>query len=431
MSKMQNAAVDGSPPGAFVWLPRREWCGPRAAVLAPALAFGLISMAGGANAQSGGQIAPPGGKDRFGGDIHSSANYASNISGGNDTLAAIRRIEPADITYDFGGTLRFQLLSGRKVMFLTAAADAHRHQNNKLLDGEDYSVTGGIGGQVGPCSGLLGGSYVRNQALIEDLALPVATNITETPSGSLSVSCGRGALIGGVQVAVSRIQNPMKKVGFVDSETKAISATIGYHNDTVGDLSVLTQYTKVAYSSPFVSSIPSRASINPDFDSYGIGLQYARKIGMRLSGTMSVSATQLKSGVSKNSGVTANAALNYAATSRIQMQLSYNLGDQASVLANASYIHTDAAVFNVGYRLSERISASAGVSRTHESYRGGVPLPLQLRDSNQITETLGASMRIGRNINLTLSGSHSNRTADVAIYNSTSNNVSLGVATQF
>jgi hypothetical protein len=401
---------------------------PTAALLGALTAAGLLATAGGASAQA---ITPPTSGKLFAADLRSNATYASNISGGDATLAAIRKIEPRDVTYDAGATLKFQLLSGRNVVFLTAAADARRHQRNKLLDGEDYQLSAGAGSQVGPCNGLLGASYARKRSLTEDLALPVATNITVQPMGSVALSCGSGALIGSVQASAGRLRNQTKRPGFVDSDSKSGSVSIGYRNNTLGDISLIGQYSRVGYSNNPLNAPPPGMFNNPNFEQYGAGIQYARKIGMRLSGTASVLATQMKSDGASSSGVSGNATLTYRATSRIQLSLGYDRSDQASTLINTTYLHAQSIDLKASYRLSQRISFSAGIRGSQDQYRGGVPAPLQLRDSKQLAEDVRGSIRIGRNTLLSLSGTHSERKADISIYDFTSDNVTLGISTQF
>lgn len=417
----------------FIWPQMRdEVLSLPLALMAPLSVACLLASAGVANAQAAGNsIAPPGGDKRFSADVRGNAVYASNVAGGGDTLAAIRQLDPSDVTFASGATLRFQLLSGRNVAFLTASADARRHVRNKILDGEDYQVSTGIGTRVGPCSGLVGGGYARRRSLTEDLALPVATSITEQPSGSVSLSCGSGAFISSIQGSAGKLHYKDKRQGFVDSVTKGGSLSVGYRNSTLGDISLLTQYSRVDYSNNALSIPTPITGVSQDFEQYGVGLQYARKIGMRLSGTAAVLATQLHGSASKSSGVNANATLTYRVSPRIQLDLGYDRGNQASVLVNTSYLHSQSADFKINYRLSQRISLNASVRGARDQYRGGVPVPLQLRDSKQLLGSFGGTMKIGRNAQITLSAIHIERTADVKIYDFTSDNVTVGFATQF
>ncbi|WP_397423481.1 hypothetical protein, partial [Phenylobacterium sp.] len=66
-----------------------------------------------------------------------------------------------------------------------------------------------------------------------------------------------------------------------------------------------------------------------------------------------------------------------------------------------------------------------------DQYRGGVPSPLQIRDSKQWSGNIGGSMKIGRNAQIMLSVEHVDRNADVGIYDFKSDSVMLGFTTQF
>ncbi len=384
-------------------------------------------------------ITPPASAKRFAADVRTSVGYATNVSGGDKTLAAIRRIEPNDVTYVAGATLKFRLLSGRNTAFLTAAADARRHARNQILDGEDYLVSAGVGTQLGPCSGLIGASYARRQSLIDDLALPVienlttpvVTNITNQPLGTVSINCGRGALFGSVQGAIGKLQNDVNRPGFVDSNSKSGSVSIGYRNATLGDLSLIGQYSKVAYSNAVTTTALPALPLNPDFEQYSAGIQYARKIGNRLSGTAAVLATRLESVDIRSTGVSASAGLSYKVSSRIQLKLDYDLSNQASVFSTTRYLRAQSLTFSSNYRISQRISLNASVQGARDQYRGGIVSPMQLRESKQVTANVGGALRVGRNIQLTLSGSRTERDADVSLYDFQSNNVTLGLTTQF
>ncbi len=403
------------------------------AVLATPMTIGCVLIAAGsAHAQAaGGSIIPPVGAKRFAADVRGNVAYASNISGGGDTLAAIRQIRPSDVTFQSGATLKFQPLSGRNVLFLTGAADVRRHVHNKILDGEDYQVTAGAGSQLGPCSGLATASFARRRSLVEDLALPVATNITEQPLASVSMSCGSGAVIGSVQGSAEKLRNRGKQQGFVDSDTRSGAVSVGYRNATLGDISLVAQYSKVDYANDPLNALPSGFGATQNLEQYGVGFQYARKIGMRLSGTAAVLVNQLNATSAKSTGISGNGALEYKATPRIQLSLGYNRSNQASVLVNTSYLYAQSVDFKVNYRLSQRISLSAGAQVSRDQYRGGIPSPLQIRDSEQLSGNVSGSIKIGRNAQIMLSAEHVDRKADVRIYDFTSDNVTFGFTTQF
>jgi hypothetical protein len=152
---------------------------------------------------------------------------------------------------------------------------------------------------------------------------------------------------------------------------------------------------------------------------------------MRLSGTAAVLVNQLNAASTKSTGISGNAALEYRATPRIQLSLVYDRSNQASVLVNTSYLYAQSVDFKVNYRLSQRISLSAGARGSRDQYRGEIPSPLQIRKSEQLSGNIGGSIKIGRNAQVTVSAEHVDRKADVQIYDFTSDNVTLGFTTQF
>jgi hypothetical protein len=387
-----------------------------------ALAYG-----GAAGAQAAGGA--PGGTDRFSFDVHAHTTYESNVAGGNKTIAALRQVAPEDITYNLGASAAFQLPSSRQTFFLRGAADLDRHDKNKVLNGNNYEVSLGGSSQVGACMGSAIATYAHRQALIQDIALPVAKNVVDQESVSANVQCGRRGFFGGLDGGLSKVMNNGKGAAFIDSETRSAAASVGYQNKILGNVALTAQYSEVDYQ-----NIPLTVPPTPSgFSQYGAGVNYSRKIGNRLSGNAGVNYTKLKSnGTSLTSNAFgADVALNYRASPRLGLNLVYSLGNQASAIADAAFVRTEVFRFSGDYRLNTRISLQAGVAKSRNNYRGGQPTILQLRKSDDLTVSGGASLKIGRRISMTLDASHVDRKADLSQFNYTSNRVSLGIIGSF
>jgi len=391
------------------------------------LLLGLaLVLAGRAEAQT----APAAGQ-RISGSVRATATYDSNVAGGDQLVASLRNLEPSDVTYDFGGSVSFLLPSSRQELVISASADALRHANNPSLNAENYSVTAGDRARIGPCGLSLSAQYSHQQSLIQDLSLPVTNNTQRQESITGSTSCGTGAFFAGVSGGISKSTNSATSQGFVGSETKNGSVSAGYQNTTLGQLSVGAQYSTVRYDgiSPTLSALNLQG-----IDQYGVLLDYSRKIGHRLSGSVGVSYNHLKSpgGVLSSDSVGSHAALKYAVSPRLGLSVAYTLSNDASPTVNANYVRNESFSATGTYKLNRAIDLHLGASTTNANYRGGIVTPvLQIRNSRSTSVFGGASMRVGRKIVVTLDANHSDRSADIAAFDFGSDQVTLGISSSF
>ena len=127
----------------------------------------------------------------------------------------------------------------------------------------------------------------------------------------------------------------------------------------------------------------------------------------------------------------ADVGLNYRVTSRLGMSLSYNLSNQASPTVNASYVRVNAVHAGVTYALNQRVSLRFGGSNSQADYRGGLPVGLQVRHSEDGEVDGGATVRIGRKVSVSLDARHIDRNADKSIFSYSSNQVTLGLTGAF
>ena len=371
--------------------------------------------------------------DRFSGELRGQAAYASNVAGGNGTVANLRGVTPEDVTYDIGGTINLQLPVGRQLLFLSANGDLQRHQRNSVLDSENYAIAGGGSGRLGICAESATGNFSRFDTQVQDLTIAVTKNTATQDGVNVTVSCGRGRVFAGIQGTYTKLTNSAKIQGFTDSEIEGGAAWLGYTSNVAGNIALGAQYTKVSYTDR--ASLPVGAP--GSFEQYGASLTYFRKIGMRLNGTTSVSLQTLKAPATslapsiEYSNMGADVGLNYRVTSRLGMSLSYNLSNQASPTVNASYVRVNAVHAGVTYALNQRVSLRFGGSNSQADYRGGLPVGLQVRHSEDGEVDGGATVRIGRKVSVSLDARHIDRNADKSIFSYSSNQVTLGLTGAF
>lgn len=374
--------------------------------------------------------APAAGGDRFHLDLRSRATYDSNVAGGDQTIQNLRDVEPNDVTFDFGASVSYQVPTARRTLFFNGSADVRRHTNNSNLNGEDFNTAAGIVNQFGRCSLTAIGSYSRLQALPADLTIAVTKNVVDQRSANASLACGQRGLTASISGGVIDVDNHATGPGFVDSSTVNAAVAVGYSNDILGNLSLTGQYAKGSYDSPAAPASPLLAS---GFKQYGGGLSYGRKIGRRLNGTAAASYTRIESeGVAgSSSGLSADVALDYAFSQRLSFGVAYSLGNHASRTLDADYVRTESGSLRANYRLNSRISLQTSFAASRDHSKGGLATTFQVRDNKQYNVAAGATWRFGRNLNLSLDASHTDRTADLPQFNFKADRVSLGLAASF
>jgi hypothetical protein len=395
------------------------------------LAFGAaLACCDAATAQTA-PSAPAGATgDRFVLDARARATYETNVAGGDDLVAALRQLKQEDTTYTLGATASFRLPSVKHSLFLTAAADFDRHQKNSILDADNYLVTLGGSTTLGACAVSGVASYSHRLALIQDLTVPVAKNIVDQENASGGVTCGRRGLFGGLNAGYSKVMNDASTATFIDSTTRNVGAALGYQNKNLGSLSLVGTYSKIDYDDP--PGVTPAAS--DGVKQSGIGVNYSRKIGNRLSGNAGFNYTWIKSDglPDTSSALGANVDLAYRATPRLNLVLGYNLSNNASTAADAAYVRTGAFRFAGDYRLNSRVSVQASVAKSRNDYHGGQALPvLQIRKSDDWIISGGGSVKIGRKVSLTFDASHTDRKADLSQFNYKSDRVSVGITGSF
>lgn len=402
--------------------------------IAPAAIAVALACFGSANAQTTTSSMPglsgmPTGTDRFTLDATAGVAYDSNISGGNASIANLRNLQPEDVTYSLGTSAAFQLPSSRQTLFISAAADFQRHQNNSILDADNYSVTAGIAERLGLCSATGVAGYSHRQSLIQDLAIAATKNTAIQETGSLEVTCGRRAIFVQASGNVTKVTNDALQSGFIDSTTENASAGVGYRSDRLGNLSITGQYSNIDYPSGLVPGVAT-----PSVHQYGAGLNYSRKIGLRLSGTAGVSYNTIEGGIThtRSSGLNANVSLAYRLSSRTQFTLGYSLGNSASPLIDTSYVRSETIQVAADYSLTKRISFNASASRSRQDYRGVQQIVvLQLQQSTTDQFAGGVDVKIGRKASVGLTATHTDRVADLSQFNYSDDRVMVTLNSRF
>src|SRR6185369_16424979 len=103
-----------------------------------------------------------------------------------------------------------------------------------------------------------------------------------------------------------------------------------------------------------------------------------------------------------SSDVGGHADLAYRVSSRLGLDLTYSLTNEASAAADATYVRAETFRLSGDYRLNSRVSFRAAVAKVKDQYRGGRPSILQIRESDNWEVSGGMAVKVGRRVSLTL-----------------------------
>jgi hypothetical protein len=316
------------------------------------------------------------------------------------------------------------------------------HPMNTVLNGERLSFSIAGNAQVGAlCSAGGNARYDRGQTALQYLAVGVTQNITQTYNLSGTETCSTPAgLTESVSVAHGSTQNASSQL--VNYDTTNVSGLIGYSNHAIGTVGLTAGYYETTYakSAGIVGTTPHQLNVT------SVGAQLTRPIGSRLSGSVSVSyshSTQelfpgvVNTGQGSFSGLTTALGLTYLVGPRLQLAANVSRGVSASFFQGVGYSVATQAGGSATYKVSSRISASAGVNWSRTDYRAQPltnPPILALftpgwQDSTSVFAS--TSVQIGRRSLAALNYRHDIGSANVNLYNYVSDYVGLTLSTSF
>jgi hypothetical protein len=388
----------------------------------------VLSWAGAVHAQA----APGGAGERLALSMIGSATYSSNIAGGNDQVAQIRGITPADVTYQATASARGALPLGQNSFFYGASVSEHRHANNAGLNGEDYSANAGVTARFSACVATGTVSYARQQIQPSQLAVLIPQNVVDQFNYGAATACSTGTITGSVQVEEGQIKNgAAKSAGLRDSQNTNISAAMGYVNDVAGSLQITGSYSETSYQTAASTVIAGVLSRGDGFRQYSGGLAYSRRLGHRLSGSASVSYFKAETNTGSFSGVSSNVSFNYVLSQRINFNAVYSRQLRPATTPFANSTLENSLFLSASYAPSKRISLSASASETQSSYQGGLPSPLAITEDQLRSLSLSASLNLSKTASVGLSVSRTQRHSNLAIFDSMSNSAAITLTKNF
>jgi len=302
-------------------------------------------------------------------ELSGRAAYDSNVARGEDIVADIRHLHKDDYIYTPSVILDINLPVGRQAVFLVGTVGYDFYQYNKTLESSHVNLEAGAAGRVGPCSGTLTGDYSVRQSDLAVLPLVVTKNLETQDAIGAQVTCatrsGLGVFVSGQH---SQIHNSAN-TGVVDSHTDSVSGGLSYSTRLLGTAQLFVAHSRIGYDSSAVLGILAPNST----DTSSVGVRLSRPIGKRLDGSADISYLNTHidgPGTSNFSGFAGRGSLNYRVNPRLGLTLIYVRSVSPTIQSGFDYSIVSGFELDGRYRLSPRLSASAGATWNQTSYRG-------------------------------------------------------------
>jgi len=227
--------------------------------------------------------------------LHGSASlqaiYDSNFARSSKAAAAIRGIEPEEVTLRPQVNLNVVQPFGRQVVFLQGSAGYDFHRNNEDLDRGRADVQGGYLASLGLCQVGLTSTYRAAQSDLATIDTERTKNLAQAVGTGATASCGRATGFAGT-VSVQRVdaKNSADLQKTADSTHETLQTTLIYGHPTLGKFGLVYAYS----SSEFPNRIIPGRPIGDGFWTQTYGLSAERSIGSRLKVNGQVGQTKVK-----------------------------------------------------------------------------------------------------------------------------------------
>jgi hypothetical protein len=206
-------------------------------------------------------------------------SYDTNVSRTQESIARLRGIHPEDEIVN--PSVLFEVVQpiGRNAAFLQGFAGYDFHAENRVLNHVNTDVSGGGLIATGPCHTTAFGEFAAVQTDLQNAALTVTKNLSQTSTGGGQIVCGLqqgfNAQLQGMHTVVVNSAHVQK---LADRRGDGITLQVGYGNNTLGNFGLVGTYSQQEY--------PDRQNFDGTFgDSYWselLGVNYQKQLGSKI-----------------------------------------------------------------------------------------------------------------------------------------------------
>jgi len=373
------------------------------------------------------------GANRVNVTLSGTATYDTNVSHEGASEAALQGLHQSDVVYSPTATVDILQPFGRGSASLSGTASYNFYERNTVLNREALDLKAALKHPVSICNLTLSGDYQRG---LDQLPNVTSAQVRDTYTNGhvkFDGQCGRPVGIAPIfSVSESWTDNSEKAFEASNAHTVGATAGLSYQSPVSGVLSVSGVYQKTTY--PGIRA-GDGALRNNNYDTDAVNVKYVRTLGARIQGSVSASYTTVSSSQSSDfQGLTYEADLSYRASSRLNLEGSFNREVIPSNLIGASYqLQTDL-TGRINYQIGPRLAFSVGASQ-QVGDEEGIPaelaqlVPLSHYDMRSVFSSLKVSLI--RRVTCTFDVQNDLRTTNQAQFNYSDTRASVTLSAQF
>jgi hypothetical protein len=337
-------------------------------------------------------------------DVIGNILYNSNVSQTSSEVAAARGLQTGDVVFSPAVDLNLSKPIGLGDIYLKGSLGYTFYAINTNLNRERINLTGGANTHFLLCRENWSGNVSRQQSELYTTSVLVTNNTTQLEHISLETECGHDV---GFAPSFSVSQkwdtnsNPLDQLN--NYRTFAATVTLGYKQPSIGMIGFFGEFNQVIYDN---RSIEINGNVlTSGFDTYTGGVRYTPRLGSRISGSATLSYTDLEpliQGGATFQGVTYAINGVYEVGERLGLYADFYRRVEPSTFTDASFSVNEGEHISARYEASTRIRLNLTGSAETITYHGALLLPdISLTQQTLYSIVGSATYKVNRRVGLT------------------------------
>lgn len=349
--------------------------------------------------------------------------HMGNTAGTSQATAAARGLVLADQRLTVGVDVVVSRDLGRNTLKLAANVGYDFYRRNERLNRERIGLRGDAGINVGPCLAQIGAQLDRRQSDLDSIALvnlPGEDSVRNTETVQSYRIEGRCGYVYGLRPSVGYEHsrgdnsNPLRDIS--DYKSNRVFGGIAYDHPVVGKAKLTYEHENLDFGNRVATPLAAYSGYQTD----EVRLQLSRDIGTLLTAEAMIAYTWLKpdtAAAQDFKGTTWRLGATIKPGTRLQIRALTERSVEPSLGAEALYSKQSMNEVRATYALSERLSASGGVSLRKRDYEGAQANFGPLLEEDKFRRIFaGMTLRTSRRLDLSLEGGHEKRDATGTIF---------------
>lgn len=356
--------------------------------------------------------------------------YDSNIAESDAAVAAERGLTPADWTFAPSIAVDLLLPISRQAVFLKGSVGYDFHADNRILNNGDIDLQGGLKGEVARCRGTLTDDFKYAQTELQYLTLAVTKNTETDETIGLDGSCGgQVGFVPTLSVSEHWTNNSSPELLTSDYRDLNLRTGLAYRRPLFGELSTYFSYDQADF--PNRDLLVGPGSIQDGYKVYGVGVQYDRRFGARIEGTVRMSYVDLRpddATVQGFTGVTFGADVSMRVSRLLQAKLTLQRGVDPTIWPGVTYAVENSYGLEADYAPGRKLKFVAGVAGGSNQYHGADLIPnVDIANETYWSVRGGVTYQLNRRFGLGLDATHEARDANLPEFSYTDTRVAFSL----